>query len=168
MNEEDITNISSEVIKLFLIILVQILNCSADTYYPKFSLKLNFIGDELRLKGESPFNKLIRCILARSHFNFIIRHAVLKHQMFQYLFLSPPNKMLFLSTDVDNFLSTDVDNFLSTDVDNFQIAYPQHGETFEEWGNLSHLKDSTLDVLRSNEIDDLSTVRLLNAEDIKV
>ncbi|KAL5248595.1 hypothetical protein ACHWQZ_G017690 [Mnemiopsis leidyi] len=47
------------------------------------------------------------------------------------------------------------------------IAYPQHGETFEEWGNLSHLKDSTLDVLRSNEIDDLSTVRLLNAEDIK-
>ncbi|KAL5248593.1 hypothetical protein ACHWQZ_G017690 [Mnemiopsis leidyi] len=48
-----------------------------------------------------------------------------------------------------------------------EIAYPQHGETFEEWGNLSHLKDSTLDVLRSNEIDDLSTVRLLNAEDIK-
>ncbi|XP_063690891.1 protein slender lobes-like isoform X8 [Bolinopsis microptera] len=47
------------------------------------------------------------------------------------------------------------------------IAYPQHGETFEEWATLSHLKDSTLEVLRSNEIDDLSTVRLLNADDIK-
>ena len=52
--------------------------------------------------------------------------------------------------------------------DNPQIAYPQHGETFEEWASLSHLKDTTLEVLRSNEIDDLSTVRLLNAEDIKV
>ena len=50
----------------------------------------------------------------------------------------------------------------------FQIAYPQQGETFEEWATLSHLKDSTLEVLRSNEIDDLSTVRLLNADDIKV
>ncbi|XP_063690887.1 cell surface glycoprotein 1-like isoform X4 [Bolinopsis microptera] len=48
-----------------------------------------------------------------------------------------------------------------------KIAYPQHGETFEEWATLSHLKDSTLEVLRSNEIDDLSTVRLLNADDIK-
>ncbi|XP_063690893.1 uncharacterized protein LOC134823371 isoform X10 [Bolinopsis microptera] len=48
-----------------------------------------------------------------------------------------------------------------------EIAYPQHGETFEEWATLSHLKDSTLEVLRSNEIDDLSTVRLLNADDIK-
>jgi hypothetical protein len=48
------------------------------------------------------------------------------------------------------------------------MVYPQQAETFEEWASLSHLKESTLEVLRSNEIDDLSTVRLLNTEDIKV
>ena len=41
-------------------------------------------------------------------------------------------------------------------------------DSFEDWAKSSHIKSVTLDVLRSNDIDDMDTVRLLNSDDIKV
>ena len=40
--------------------------------------------------------------------------------------------------------------------------------TLEEWAAKSHLKDTTLEVLRSNDVDSVSVARLLTVEDIKV
>ena len=40
--------------------------------------------------------------------------------------------------------------------------------TLEEWAAKSHLKDTTLEVLRSNEVDTVAVARLLTADDIKV
>ena len=38
----------------------------------------------------------------------------------------------------------------------------------EEWATRSHLKDSTIDILRNNEVDSVAVARLLTSEDIKV